>query len=1382
MNNLNSEGVNNKIINSIDVKDKNSKKININNSINEINESEKIKLKVFEYMKKENIIPKEKKLEEKKLKEKELKEKKLKEKEIKKNLLKEKKIKIKQLKEKKSKEKKKRKSCKIEDIEVNIKKVKEFLEEDSNVILEVVESSDIETEIIEDKLKKILKNSKNKEIKYIIHIADLHIKNQSNSKAELSIILDRLYKKIKSYNELLNESVIVICGDIFHDKTLMRSSVSRSIKDLFVTLCLYTDVIVILGNHDQNVGNDEYEDAITANMYLVGTKNSLFILKYSALYCYNNIIFSVTDLFSKTITKIDDDDILHFEKEQKHIFKKYMKVALYHGYLNGTKLQNDYASLKGIFNISDFEDFDIVCLGDIHVFQFLGSRNHIGYPGSTFQQSFGEVNIFDHGYILWSLETNKGELVRIANDYCYLTIIIEKDKIIDLYENIAIPKNVRLRVKYNDIDIKKRKSIMQQYKNKYNIISILEIPNIEIFTNKVNTSTQENNFLEQVKNKLNMSEILTKCIEDKIKSDTEYKIELIKYCKNLLSDIQVDAQDQSKNIKLTSIKFDNLFTYRKNNSITFDGMKGIIGICAPCTYGKSALIDILCIGIWGTNTRGLSNYDIINKDADHFCVEIIFTINNKQYKVIRTSTKRNKKNELMGKTTEKLYLYSYENNIETNLTADTKPNTEMLIEKICGLYSDFLQSSVMQSKNINSFITMSHKDKKEFLENIFGLNVLKKVAKKNKNNLNEIKSIIKNNNKKIKKDSINEIKLIIASNKIMIDNISKRIEELTNNYKVESEKYINLKNEIKDFEKKKMIIYDLKKLIDNNEYESQNVKLKKIINIIFETNTQINNNKIKIKKLCEKDNNDNRLDIKKEINKLQLESIEIIKNRKNISEMTDNKKELKKKEAKSETNINKNEGLINKLNIEIKNIKDKKINNNDLKLMLEYEETIKRINKIEIKIKENIFLKDIFESMLNKIRNHTYNIQCKECMANPVTEQINLCNDQIKKIYKTILSNEEKLKKLNIFIETNKEIYRDYCSLMNENNIYGNNKNDEQIQLLESKINVENDRNAVEKENLNNIKIKILGHETNLKYIEINEIIDERYNYIIIEINNLEKQLNQIEEFKESCININKNINILNSELINLNNNKIEIEQDMERSKNYMIEYIKLKEAIETNKINIILFEEKDRELKMLSEDIEKLKKEISNYMLIITNNENEKKNQEELNNENEIHEHHELIYKNIDDIFEKNGIIAEVLSKTILPLIENLANRLLSSVETYTIKIYYIDDHIHIYKVQDDKLTNICGNSGHESSIDEIVFRVVFNIISSSTKSNFFIIDEAFKQSDEQKKDNLSSLFAFLETLFDYILVITHDDYIKNNFTRIIEIIRYDNISKLNQ
>jgi DNA repair exonuclease SbcCD nuclease subunit len=296
-------------------------------------------------------------------------------------------------------------------------------------------------------------------IRYIIHLADIHIRKKEREE-EYREVFDNLYNDLKRKKINKENSLIVVCGDILHDKSDLHPVSVKLTKDFFIMLCKITSTIVIPGNHDVSLLNQDH-NSLESILKNLETENALYLLNNEGYYEYNNILFGHTRFgFSKSVLKCN----LDFDG---------LKIGLYHGIVTGGK-GNDFEFFnsdvnpvdgdKKYFSVNDFSDYDFTFLGDIHKHSFL--KKNIAYPGSLIQQTIDES--LDKGYIFWDLEKSKGTFYKVYNDYGKVKIEIDEDGQ-SCYDVKKLPKKLDIRIDSKSLD---RKYIEDIYKkiNNSNII------------------------------------------------------------------------------------------------------------------------------------------------------------------------------------------------------------------------------------------------------------------------------------------------------------------------------------------------------------------------------------------------------------------------------------------------------------------------------------------------------------------------------------------------------------------------------------------------------------------------------------------------------------------------------------------------------------------------------------------------------------------------------------------------------------------------------------------------------------------------------------------------------------------------------------------------
>lgn len=194
------------------------------------------------------------------------------------------------------------------------------------------------------------------EVKQIIHVADIHIRNLKRHK-EYKELFKKFITDVKRIVKAEPNTVVYIGGDVAHTKTDMSPELIDMMSYLFESLSNITDVLLIAGNHDTNLNNNSRLDALSPVVNLINKFNTrLHYLKKSEIYRFADTDFAVFSL-------LDGKKIIPAsECTAKH------KIALYHGATSKAVLDSGMVLNSGV-NIEIFDGYDMALLGDLHKLQ-----------------------------------------------------------------------------------------------------------------------------------------------------------------------------------------------------------------------------------------------------------------------------------------------------------------------------------------------------------------------------------------------------------------------------------------------------------------------------------------------------------------------------------------------------------------------------------------------------------------------------------------------------------------------------------------------------------------------------------------------------------------------------------------------------------------------------------------------------------------------------------------------------------------------------------------------------------------------------------------------------------------------------------------------------
>lgn len=588
----------------------------------------------------------------------------------------------------------------------------------------------------------ILNDNDSKTITHIIHLADIHVSKNTIRHGEYEYVFGKLYNNLEKLFAKHNNCVIAICGDIVNENSRLAPNQITIVKNFFIRLCEFSDVIVILGNHDMNM-NDHTTNSIGPIISNTQTKNNLYFLNVNCNYVYYNIVFGVTTTHAKCVTKIDK------------IANK-INVGLYHGTLHGSQIENGMTlSNNNLFTNGDFHDYDIVCLGDIHKFQYMNAKKTICYSSSLIQQNISE-SVDEHGYVLWDLATRESHLVKIKNKFALKKISIDEtncDMMIDYLK--------ALNTNPNNIDNKTSKLIIKKIEN------INDYNTIYVYYSNIDYS-KAHDAVAELKQKFVNSQCVLHCEKMQSKSNDELKVDNVSFneirddktvkqlilnhiktnfvalnqneqntMNQLLDEILKDAaqvyNQKSKKIVINELLFDNYYLYGEKNRVDFGKLKGVVGLDGASHTGKSTLIDCLLYAIFGQCNRGSLN-NIINVKCDTVRTYVSFNINDDNFEIVR---KRRMARRATAKkrqeTTERLIVKKNGNNI----TQDKIVETNELIEFIVGTFDTFVNQTIILQNRQDNMITMTKAKRKEFICKMMNLDILTEILNRIRNLKNQ---------------------------------------------------------------------------------------------------------------------------------------------------------------------------------------------------------------------------------------------------------------------------------------------------------------------------------------------------------------------------------------------------------------------------------------------------------------------------------------------------------------------------------------------------------------------------------------------------------------------------------------------------------------------
>jgi len=145
-----------------------------------------------------------------------------------------------------------------------------------------------------------------------------------------------------------------------------------------------------------------------------------------------------------------------------------------------------------------------------------------------------------------------------------------------------------------------------------------------------------------------------------------------------------------------------------------------------------------------------------------------------------------------------------------------------------------------------------------------------------------------------------------------------------------------------------------------------------------------------------------------------------------------------------------------------------------------------------------------------------------------------------------------------------------------------------------------------------------------------------------------------------------------------------------------------------------------------------------------------------------------------------RNGVPYDLICK-VLPQIETEINNVLGQLVDFTILLQTDEKNINAYIVyDDDNFWPLELTSGMERFISSLAIRSSLISITNLPKPNFIAIDEGFTQLDSDNMSSVYLLFNYLKTQFDFMMIISHIDVMRDMVDHFIDIKKEGEYSKV--
>jgi DNA repair exonuclease SbcCD ATPase subunit len=168
---------------------------------------------------------------------------------------------------------------------------------------------------------------------------------------------------------------------------------------------------------------------------------------------------------------------------------------------------------------------------------------------------------------------------------------------------------------------------------------------------------------------------------------------------------------------------------------------------------------------------------------------------------------------------------------------------------------------------------------------------------------------------------------------------------------------------------------------------------------------------------------------------------------------------------------------------------------------------------------------------------------------------------------------------------------------------------------------------------------------------------------------------------------------------------------------------------------------------------------------------ENQKKEIIKIIDEVQELENKHAAFKYYLEAIKRDGVPYELISKA-LPAITNEVNNILSQLVDFSMTFEMDGKNINNYIVYDnDNQWPLELSSGMEKFISSLAIRVGLINVSNLPRGNFLAIDEGWGTMDSDNINSVYNLFQYLKTQFQFTLIVSHIDSMRDAVDTLLEI-----------
>ncbi len=293
--------------------------------------------------------------------------------------------------------------------------------------------------------------------------------------------------------------------------------------------------------------------------------------------------------------------------------------------------------------------------------------------------------------------------------------------------------------------------------------------------------------------------------------------------------------------------------------------------------------------------------------------------------------------------------------------------------------------------------------------------------------------------------------------------------------------------------------------------------------------------------------------------------------------------------------------------------------------------------------------------------------------------------------------------------------------------------------------------------------------------IRINEIAEEKINQYSL----YESDWKNLLEAKEKEDKVDREISQLHNQLSTQETEEVRIESQITQQEQLIDEYYKNEEQIKKNKEIREQITEVRNNLASTKDELKSAERSVLNLNGKISALQNQKETIEKRIEEVKNLEEQSKLYEYYLNSLGKDGVSYELIEKA-LPMIEGEVNNILAQIVEFGMQLEMDGKNINAYLVYGDQKWSLEMCSGMERFISGLAIRVALINVCNLPRPNFLVIDEGFGTLDSENLQSLFMLFTYLKTQFDFVMIISHIDSMRDVVDNLLEIKKINGFSQV--